>query len=265
MTRSLEDRIVSTPLYGGNAPYVEEFYEQFLADPESVDPQWRRYFESFRNGEAAEIPRGPVEAGLRDKLSRPRRAALASADSADLERQAAVLDLISAFRVHGHRLATLDPLGIAKQGRVADLDPSYHGLTEADMDSEFHSGGLAGTERLKLRQIIELLHHIYSRSIGAEFTHISSTRERLWLKQRFETGAIADALDDAERRTLMEELTAAEGIERYLHTRYVGQKRFSLEGGESLIPLTNDIIRQAGAKGVKEVVIGMAHRGRLNV
>ncbi|MBT8132506.1 MAG: 2-oxoglutarate dehydrogenase E1 component [Gammaproteobacteria bacterium] len=265
MTRSLEDRIVSTPLYGGNAPYVEEFYEQFLADPESVDPQWRRYFESFRNGEAAEIPRGPVEAGLRDKLSRPRSAALASADSADLERQAAVLDLISAFRVHGHRLATLDPLGIAKQGRVADLDPSYHGLTEADMDSEFHSGGLAGTERLKLRQIIELLHHIYSRSIGAEFTHISSTRERLWLKQRFETGAIADALDDAERRSLMEELTAAEGIERYLHTRYVGQKRFSLEGGESLIPLTNDIIRQAGAKGVKEVVIGMAHRGRLNV
>jgi len=231
-----------------------------------VDAGWRRYFETLQNGQASEMPRGPIEEALRQQLKSRRVVARGESGSADdLERQTAVLALISAFRVHGHRLAQIDPLGIAKQGRVADLDPSYHGLTDADMDREFFSGGLAGTERLKLRHIIELLHQIYSRSIGAEFTHISSTRERLWLKHRFEAGAIADALNDTERRALMQELTAAEGIERYLHTRYVGQKRFSLEGGESLIPLTNDIIRQAGRKGVKEVVIGMAHRGRLNV
>ncbi|MBT8132856.1 MAG: hypothetical protein KJO35_11345 [Gammaproteobacteria bacterium] len=265
MTRSLKDRYVSTPLYGGNAPYVEFFYEQFLADPTSVDGQWREYFETLRNGQDGEVPRGPIEQTLRKKLSAPVLPHSGSSTPADLERQAAVLALISAFRVHGHRLAKLDPLGLANQGRVADLDPSYHGLGEADMEREFYSGGLAGTERLKLRQIIELLHRIYSRSIGAEFTHLSSTRERLWLKQRFETGAIADVLDNEERIALMQELTAAEGIERYLHTRYVGQKRFSLEGGESLIPLTNDLIRQSGRQGVKEVVIGMAHRGRLNV
>ncbi|MBT8136123.1 MAG: 2-oxoglutarate dehydrogenase E1 component [Gammaproteobacteria bacterium] len=267
MTRSLKDRYVSTPLYGGSAPYVERFYEQYLADPDSVDPGWRKYFDSLRNGAAQETPRGPVEAQLAEQLRSGRRpqVAAAAASSGDLERQAAVLGLIAAFRVHGHRLATLDPLGLASQGRVADLDPSYHGLSENDMESEFYTDGLAGTARIKLRQIIDLLHHIYSRSIGAEFSHLSGTRERTWLQQRFETGAIADALTDEERRLLMQELTAAEGIERYLHTRYVGQKRFSLEGGESLIPLCNDLIGRGGESGVKEVIIGMAHRGRLNV
>ncbi len=265
MKRSLEDRYVSSPLYGGNAPYVEQLYEQFLADPGSVDASWRRYFESFRDGQSNEVPRGPIEEALTQQLKTPRARINGQTDPSDLERQAAVLSLISAFRVHGHRLAKLDPLGIANPGRVADLDPSYHGLTEPDMNREFYTNGLAGTQRIKLLQIIDLLHAIYSRSIGAEFAHLSSTRERDWLRARFETGAIDEGLDAKERRTLMEELTAAEGIERYLHTRYVGQKRFSLEGGESLIPLMNDIIHKGGDEGIKEIVIGMAHRGRLNV
>ncbi len=265
MTRSLDDRYGSTPLYGGSAPYVERYYEQYLEDPASVDSGWRRYFDSLRDGAAGEVPRGPVEAALERQLRDRLSVASAPTAGADLERQASVLALISAFRVHGHRLAKLDPLGLAQQGRVADLNPSYHGLGEGDMEREFYTGGLAGTERLPLKKIVDLLHRIYSRSIGAEFSHLSSTREREWLQQRFESGTVDESLDDDDRRILMRQLTAAEGIERYLHTRYVGQKRFSLEGGESLIPLTNDIISRGGAAGVRESVIGMAHRGRLNV
>ncbi|MBT8144266.1 MAG: 2-oxoglutarate dehydrogenase E1 component, partial [Gammaproteobacteria bacterium] len=266
MSKSLQDRHVSTPLYGGNAPYVEYFYERYLADPTSVDDGWRRYFQSISDGSRNEVPRGPIEAQLAQQLARPRVAAAAvAADAGDLQKQAAVMNLIAAFRLHGHRLARLDPLGLAEQGRVADLDPAYHGLGDGDMDSEYYTDSLAGTERLPLRKILDLLHHIYSRSIGAEFTHLSSTRERNWLRHRFETGAVADVLDTEARIELFKQLTAAEGIERYLHTRYVGQKRFSLEGGESLIPLANDLIRHAGSQGVDEVVIGMAHRGRLNV
>ncbi len=265
MSKSLQDRHESTPLYGGNAPYVEYYYELYLSNPSSVHESWRQYFDSIGGGDSGQVPRGPLEAQLTAQLARRRVGMAAPAGGPSLEKQASVLALISAFRLHGHRLAKLDPLGLAEQGRVADLDPAYHGLTDADMDLEFFTDGLAGSERLPLRRILELLHRIYSGSIGAEFAHISSTRERTWLRRRFETGTVADMFDDEARRQLLRQLTAAEGIERYLHTRYVGQKRFSLEGGESLIPLTNDLIQQAGGKGVHEVVIGMAHRGRLNV
>ena len=118
---------------------------------------------------------------------------------------------------------------------------------------------------MKLRDILDLLKSIYCGKIGAEFAHISRARERLWLRRHFEEGAAADSLSDEERLWTLEQLTSAEGIERYLHTRYVGQKRFSLEGGESLIPMLDDIIQQGGSSGIREIVIGMAHRGRINV
>jgi 2-oxoglutarate dehydrogenase E1 component len=148
---------------------------------------------------------------------------------------------------------------------VLKLD--YLGLDESDMDTEFFTGGLAstGNERMKLRDILGLLRNIYCGKIGAEFAHISRARERLWLRRRFEQGAASDTLSDKERLDILDKLTCAEGIERYLHTRYVGQKRFSLEGGESLIPLLDDIIQQGGASGIEEFVVGMAHRGRINV
>jgi 2-oxoglutarate dehydrogenase E1 component len=148
---------------------------------------------------------------------------------------------------------------------VLKLD--YLGITDADMDSEFFTGGLAGTgnRRLPLREILALLRKIYCGKIGAEFAHISRSRERLWLRKRFEHGMVTDRLESEERLWLIGQLTAAEGIERYLHTRFVGQKRFSLEGGESLIPVIDDLIQQGGQSGVRELVIGMAHRGRINV
>ncbi|MFT5501175.1 MAG: 2-oxoglutarate dehydrogenase E1 component, partial [Woeseiaceae bacterium] len=143
----------------------------------------------------------------------------------------------------------------------------YLGLTDADMDTEFHTGGFAGTgtRRMALRDIIGLLRKIYCGKIGAEFAHISRARERLWLRKRFEQGVVNGSFAAQERVWLLQQLTAAEGIERYLHTRFVGQKRFSLEGGESLIPMIDDLIQQGGQSAVKELVIGMAHRGRINV
>ena len=143
----------------------------------------------------------------------------------------------------------------------------YLGLDESDMNTEFVTGGLAGTgdRRMKLRDIIELLRKIYCGKVGAEFAHISRARERLWLRKRFEVGMVSGGLEKDERLWLLEQLTAAEGIERYLHTRFVGQKRFSLEGGESLIPMLDDLIQQGGKSGARELVIGMAHRGRINV
>ena len=135
------------------------------------------------------------------------------------------------------------------------------------MDAEFVTVGLAGTgdRRMKLRDILTLLRKIYCGKVGAEFAHISRARERLWLRKHFELGMVSDGLRVQERKWVLDQLTAAEGIERYLHTRFVGQKRFSLEGGESLIPMLDDLIQQGGKIGIRELVIGMAHRGRINV
>ncbi|MGI9201815.1 MAG: 2-oxoglutarate dehydrogenase E1 component, partial [Woeseiaceae bacterium] len=174
---------------------------------------------------------------------------------------------IQVYSLRGHQIADIDPLGLMDRPVPGVLKLDYLGLTDADMDSEFYTGGLAGMEnaRMKLRDILELLRSIYCGKIGAEFAHISRARERLWLRNRFEKGAAADTLSNEEKASILEHLTSAEGIERYLHTRYVGQKRFSLEGGESLVPLLDDVIQQGGATGIREIVIGMAHRGRINV
>jgi 2-oxoglutarate dehydrogenase E1 component len=169
--------------------------------------------------------------------------------------------------LRGHQIADLDPLGLAKRHTPGVLKLDYLGLNEADMESEFFTGGLAGTtdHRMKLRDILALLKKIYCGKIGAEFAHVSRARERLWLRKQFEKGAISPGLADEERLWILQQLTAAEGIERYLHTRFVGQKRFSLEGGASLIPMLDDLIQQGGSTGIREFVIGMAHRGRINV
>ena len=183
------------------------------------------------------------------------------------EKQAAVSRLIQVYSLRGHQIADIDPLGLMERRVPGVLKRDYLGLDESDMDTEFFTGGLAGpgNDRMKLRDILALLRAIYCGKIGVEFAHISRSRERLWLRKRFEVGASANTLSDEERLYILERLTSAEGIERYLHTRYVGQKRFSLEGGESLIPALDDIIQQGGASGIEEIVIGMAHRGRINV
>jgi 2-oxoglutarate dehydrogenase E1 component len=271
MSKSLKEQYATTPLFGSNAAAVEALYEQFLDKPDSVPQEWRGYFASLTNG-STDVAHGPIRQRLLASQSLPdgkRGSIVARGGSvrAATEKQAAVSRMIQVYSLRGHQIADLDPLGLMQRHVPGVLKLDFLGLAEADMDTEFFTGGLAGTgdRRMKLRDILALLKRIYCGKIGAEFAHISRSRERLWLRKRFEQGMVANVFSDEKRVWLLEQLTAAEGIERYLHTRYVGQKRFSLEGGESLIPMLDELIQQGGRSGIRELVIGMAHRGRINV
>src|SRR6188472_1362591 len=275
MATSLRELLASTPLSGGNAPYVEALYEQFLADPESVEPAWRDYFQhlqdglKLRDGAAAEQIHSTVQAGIVKRASATRMAAGSpSALSTDAAaKQGAVSRLVQIYANRGHLIAKLDPLGLEKRERPRVLELGYFGLTDADLNTEFLTGSRPNelSKTLKLRELLAQLEYAYCGTIGAEFAHVSNTEERLWLQDEFLKGRLKGKLTTDEQKNILWQLSAAEGLERYLHTKYVGQKRFSLEGGDSLIPLMDDLIQRGGEQGVEECVIGMAHRGRLNV
>ena len=271
MSKSLKDRYATSALYGGNALAVEALYEQFIANSDSVTEGWRRYFRSL-GADQTEVMHAPIRERLIETARKTRSSGVTSAATgpgtvAANEKQAAVSRMIQVYSLRGHQIADLDPLGLMDRHVPGVLKLDYLGLTDADMDTEFVTGGVAGTgdRRMQLRDIIDLLKKIYCGKVGSEFAHVSRARERLWLRQHFERDMVSAGQDEKERLWLLEKLTAAEGIERYLHTRFVGQKRFSLEGGESLIPMLDDLIQQGGSSGIREFVIGMAHRGRINV
>jgi 2-oxoglutarate dehydrogenase E1 component len=271
ITPSLLERFQqSSPLYGGNAAFIEDLYERYLRDPESVSAHWRSYFQSLQ-GQAIDGARDIAHGPIRDSfanLARQRPLVVGGGEvmtPAAAEKQAAVLRLINAYRTRGHQAADLDPLKLRDRPPVHDLDPGFHGLNEADMSLEFNTGSFASETQLPLREILDLLREIYIGTIGSEYQHIVKTEEKRWIQNRLEGQRAKLNLDAEQRRWLLKSLISAEGLEKYLHNRYVGQKRFSLEGGDSLIPLMEDLVQQAGAAGVKEIVIGMAHRGRLNV
>jgi 2-oxoglutarate dehydrogenase E1 component len=255
-----------TPLYGGNAEFLDALYEQYLRDPASVSERWRAYFDQLSPKPREERAHGPIRAAIGARAQQQPAARVSAGSGADA-RQAAVSRLIQVWINRGHLVATIDPLGLMTrpQPRVLDLD--YFGLTPGDLDTEFFTGSLtdAVPKRMKLRDILEQLRYIYGGNVGAEFAHVSDSEERLWLQDEFQNERIKGSFSPEERRSLLWQLTAAEGLERYLHTKYVGQKRFSLEGEEGLIASLDDLIRGSGAAGIEEVVIGMAHRGRLNV
>jgi len=253
----------SSQLAGGNASYIEDLYEQYLVSPDSVDPKWKTYFDGFQGREAGDIPHSAVIAHIADAAKKAVNSGTAA--GAGDERERNVGRLITAYRSRGHLGARLDPLSLTAPTNPPDLGLRFHSLSESDLGSEFSTGGVAGQPRMKLRDLLERLKKTYTGSIGAEFMHISEVEQRQWLYQRLEMAGGNYNLDAETQRRTLERLTAAEGLERYLHTKYVGQKRFSLEGGDSLIPMMDTIIRDAGKDGVKDVVIGMAHRGRLNV
>jgi 2-oxoglutarate dehydrogenase E1 component len=259
----------SSPLAAGNAAYLEQLYQQFLEDPGSVAPAWRRYFDSLPrlDGVVQEVDHAKIREEFR-RLS-PARAAAGAAAAAEMReaahKQVRVLQLINAYRFRAHQIARIDPLGMREPPALPELDPRYHGLTEADLDSDFETGSLVGPRKATLREILALLRATYTGTIGAEYMHITNTQEKRWLQSSLESVRGVPAYPPPVRRALLERLTAAEGLEHYLHAKYVGQKRFSLEGGESLIPVLDELIQRAGSLGVKELVIGMAHRGRLNV
>ncbi len=259
-----------TPLYGGNAEYLEAvLYERYLNDPASVPAPWREYFERLAPSAAGERSRGPIEAALaaraREGLSRP--AGGGGQEGAASAKQAAVSRLIQIWSNRGHLIAKVDPLGLMERPRPGPLSLDYFGLSTADLDTEFFTGSRtdAVPKRMRLRDILAQLESIYAGPIGAEFAHVSNSEERLWLQDEFQAGRVRHRFGREERLEILWQLTSAEGLERYLHTKYVGQRRFSLEGSDALIPLLDDLVQKCGAAGVEEIIIGMAHRGRLNV
>ncbi len=255
----------TSQLFGMNNVFVEGLYEDYLANPAAVSAAWRSYFDALQQPVSAprDVAHSPIQRAF---AAFPRNASSLSPQDASLERkQVAVLQLINAHRFLGVRIANLDPLKRHAKPEVPELDPAYYGFTTADMDATFETGSLVGAPRMTLREIVQLLRQTYCGSIGAEYMYISDVAQKRWIQQRLEGARGAPDYPDAQRRHILQRLTAAETLERYLHTKYVGQKRFSLEGGETLIPLLDHLLQRAGSQGVQETVIGMAHRGRLNV
>ena len=259
----------STMFFGGNAPFVEELYENYLDDPTSVPDEWRDYFDRLAQMPgyvAHDVAHAPVIAAFaelgKDGGFRP----VAVAPASDNKKQSAVGQLITAYRSLGTRWADLDPLKRLPRPKIDELDLTFYGFTDVDLNQSFNVGSLKGLpETAKLGDIVETLKQTYCGTIGVEYMYMSDYEEKGWLQDRLETIRSRPTYDADQKKRLLERLTAAETLERYLHTRYVGQKRFSLEGGESLIVSMDEAIRAGGKLGIDEVVIGMAHRGRLNV
>ena len=266
---SLLKQFAQTSQLGANAAYLEDLYEQYLVAPDSVGPEWRAWFDGFGGRAAGDVPHSAVAEAVADAGRRANRGAVAggagaTAGTPDL-RELAIGKLVTAYRARGHLGARLDPLGLAPGPEAPDLALGFHRLSESDLSAEFGTGGVGGRDRMTLRDLLALLKATYTGPIGAEFMHISDAEQRRWIYQRMEAAGGDYGRSESQKRRILERLTAAEGLERYLHTKYVGQKRFSLEGGDALIPLLDVVIRRAGKDGMKEVVMGMAHRGRLNV
>ena len=261
----------SAHLSGGNAAYVEELYELYLHDPNAVPEEWRTYFQKLPadGSTATDVSHSTIRDHFVLLAKNQRRAQPVSAGSVSSEhekKQVEVLRLIQAYRMRGHQAAKLDPLGLWQRPAPVDLSINHYGLTNADLDTTFRAGDLfIGKEEASLREIFDALQQTYCRTIGAEFTHIVDSEQRSWFQQRLESVRGRPAFSADVQSHLLERVTAAEGLEKYLGTKYPGTKRFGLEGGESLIPMLDELIQRSGSYGTKEVVIGMAHRGRLNV
>jgi 2-oxoglutarate dehydrogenase E1 component len=266
MPPTLSELLASTPLSAANAAYAEALYEQYLQDPAALDPSWRAFFDQLPPALAAERSHAPIVAALTARMQAV-AVGPAPATATASEKQAAVSRLVQIYSNRGHLIAHLDPLGLLQRPRPRVLELDYAGLSESDLDSEFYTASRNDwiPKRATLREIIARLERIYCGHIGAEFAHVSNTDERLWLQDEFQLGRMQQHFSAEQRRRLLGQLSAAEGLERYLHTKYVGQKRFSLEGADVLIASLNELIQSGGQAGIEEFVLGMAHRGRLNV
>ncbi|MBL8444247.1 MAG: 2-oxoglutarate dehydrogenase E1 component, partial [Zoogloeaceae bacterium] len=264
----MKERRSSSHLFGTNAPFVEELYENYLEDPASVSESWREYFDNLQAQAGAavhDVAHSPVIESF-VQLAKQGRVRTVAAGGDD-QRQVSVLQLINAYRFLGNRWANLDPLKRTERPDIPELEPSYYGFTEADLNKSFNVGSFHAfsTERATLREILEALRQTYCGSIGSEYMYMADIRQKRWIQSRLESIRATPKFSVESKKRILERVTAAETLERYLHTKYVGQKRFSLEGGESTIAAMDEVIRVGGSAGAQEIVIGMAHRGRLNV
>src|SRR2546430_1652827 len=283
-------------LYGGNAAYIEELHARYEADPKAVDAQWQAFFESLKDGRGEveanargpswqhpgwpEPPRGElvaaltgdwseVEGAVSDKVKA--RAQGSGVELSATEVQQATRDsiralmLIRAYRIRGHLHANLDPLGLEPPRDHEELDPRSYGFTDADLDRRIFLDNVLGLEFGSLRQIVALLRRTYCQTLGIEFMHISDAAQKAWLQERIEGPDKEITFTREGKRAILNKLVEAEGFEKFCDVKFTGTKRFGLDGAESMIPALEQIIKRGGALGVKEIVLGMAHRGRLNV
>ncbi len=264
----------TTYLFGGNAPYVEEMYENYLGNPGSVPDSWRDYFDALQyvpavdGSNTKDVPHLPVVNAFaeRAKQGGTRVVMATGADSEMGRKRTAVQQMIAAYRNVGVRWADLDPLKRTEREKIPDLEPSFYGFNDADQETVFNtSNTFFGKETMSLRELLNALRETYCGTIGAEFMYSTDQNQKRWWQQKLETIRSKPQFTPEKKLHILDRLTAAEGLERFLHTKYVGQKRFSLEGGESFIASMDELIQRGGAVGVQEIVIGMAHRGRLNV
>jgi 2-oxoglutarate dehydrogenase E1 component len=263
----------NTFLFGGNAPYVEEMYEKYLDNPGSVPDTWRDYFDALQHvpasdgSNARDVAHLPViNAFAQRAKSGGTRVVLASADAEMGRKRTAAQQLIAAYRNVGQRWADLDPLKRTERPHIPDLDPAFYGFGDADQETVFDtSNTFFGKNSMSLRELLNALRQTYCGTLGAEYMYATDQDEKRWWQQKLESVRSKPNFNAEKKKHILGRLTAAEGLERFLHTKYVGQKRFSLEGGESFIAAMDELIQAAGSQGVQEIVIGMAHRGRLNV
>lgn len=255
-------------LSGPSASYIESLYEAFLADAESIPTAWREFFTELPTigGAPQDISHAQIKKQFLEMAKQPRQAVAASPlQIVHDKKQAHVLQLINAYRAHGHHQANLDPLNLCARKHIPDLELGFHQLSDADLDTQFSTESPLSQNGAKLSDIVIALKNTYCKSFACEYMHITDSEQLQWLQQRLESNHGAPQFPAATKKAILDKLVNAEGLEKYLGSRFVGQKRFSLEGAESLIPMMNHIIHHAGSKGLKEAIIGMAHRGRLNV
>lgn len=273
----------STVLSGPNSEYIAHLYTMFLSDPASVDQSWQDFFSDLNDNEAAllsELVGASWTPAENRKSERSFGSAPANDDaiakapsgsaSAEDSKQAAsdavqALMLIRAYRVRGHRLSDLDPLGMKETGAFPELEPSYYGFGPSDMNRPIFVNGVLGMDYASVNEIMAALKQTYCGTIGVEYMHLTDPEERLWVQERIETPRNKTDFTPEGKKAILERLTAAEGFEQFLHKKYPGTKRFGVDGGEALIPMIEQIIKRGGQLGLEEIVIGMAHRGRLNV
>ncbi|MGD2170565.1 MAG: 2-oxoglutarate dehydrogenase E1 component [Gammaproteobacteria bacterium] len=268
---SMKEMQQQSYLYGSNAAFIEELYSRYLKDESLVDENWRKWFAELANGELTpdadhlEIKQQMLEA-VRHKNRGNGVAKTSNAEQQEIDaKQVRVLQLINAYRVKGHQKARLDPLGMNAIPEIKEMSLEGNDLGEADLDTVFNTGSLFGVEEAPLRDIIARLEKTYCGTIGSEYMHIEDRSQKRWIQVQIETSLATPNFREGRRNRILDRIIAAENLEKYLHSRYIGQKRFSLEGGESLIPILDRVVQQAGVTSTHEVVIGMAHRGRLNV
>ena len=248
----------SSQFSGGNSAYLEDLYEQYLHNAESVSPEWQEHFKDLPTANASgqehalkDVPHSVIRDYFKELASKPKLSVVADTKAVINDKQFGVWNLINTYRGRGHKAANIDPLNIREKEPAPELELAAHGLSEADLDNVYRTGDLEGSDERTLSEIITQLEETYCGSIASEYIYITNANEKLWIEHYLEAGPSKFELSKAEKTELFAELSAAEGLEKYLASKYPGAKRFGLEGGESLIPLLHNLVQRAGSQSIK--------------